>query len=456
MQLRRNLLILILLIGVFPLKSYSQKDTAAISFKLLLSAYNNSIDSAIYYLKQGADPNYRDDHGQTALFYAVQNNNLDMLKLLEFNGAKLNLRNYEGASPLSLAVWFGFFDVAEYLCYKGADPNNKERYAAEPLHFAAYFGYYYICDMLLFYKADVNAKTIDKNSPLHLAAINGDSSVISLLIKHKARPNVVNSVGYSPLDLAVMYNNYQAAKLLLDTLGASSDSTSNKPALLAANFADDSIVSLLTSRHFLSPFKKNNSKNPYNMALAARRYNAAKLLKPDFYSGILPFFSKVGFGVKLSFNKDDLFMENSLRISDAKYNLQFALAAGYRFKRKPVLKKISADEFYQLYERRTFIAAGMRKIFAFKGGSNIFSLFAGLDFQYHFGNYSGSDIKLQKPFALVPEAGALFSLNGVSVEISYSYRDYGLYGFSHNFFSVAAAYDLDLFTQHKKYLPEWL
>ncbi len=85
---------------------------------------------------QGADVNYADKYGKTALIFAVENNAHDTLCLLLEEGANPNLLTNQGYSALTIAAYLGNNIILQTLLNKGADPNLKQ--ARSPL-FAAVF-----------------------------------------------------------------------------------------------------------------------------------------------------------------------------------------------------------------------------------------------------------------------------------------------------------------------------
>ncbi len=68
-------------------------------------------------LKQGVNANLRnlDDHGHTALMYAAKTGNFDIVKLLIKNGADPELKNDYGETAISQARERGYENIAEYI-----------------------------------------------------------------------------------------------------------------------------------------------------------------------------------------------------------------------------------------------------------------------------------------------------------------------------------------------------
>ena len=83
-------------------------------------------------LRMGANPNSRDNHGQTPLMWAAWNKNTDVVNALVNAGADVNAENENGATPLIYAAEKGHAPMAKMLIDAGADVNamdNKKRTA---------------------------------------------------------------------------------------------------------------------------------------------------------------------------------------------------------------------------------------------------------------------------------------------------------------------------------------
>ena len=73
----------------------------------------------------GADPNYRDDDGRSALPVAVQHADWDIVPLLLDAGADPDARTSDGKPVASLAAGSGDAGILAMLLDAGADPNAK-------------------------------------------------------------------------------------------------------------------------------------------------------------------------------------------------------------------------------------------------------------------------------------------------------------------------------------------
>ena len=72
-------------------------------------------------IRHGADPNYQDDLGDSALLYAGLHRSIECIELLLKSGAKVNVKDREGRTVLYYAQREGHQDVVEYLRAKGGE-----------------------------------------------------------------------------------------------------------------------------------------------------------------------------------------------------------------------------------------------------------------------------------------------------------------------------------------------
>ncbi len=153
-------------------------------------------------LKKGADPNAKNEYGNTPLHEAAFRGHVDVARLLLEHGADPNIQSKNGLTPLHEAASHGHFDVVELLLEHGADPNIKDKYGNTPLHKAASEGHVNVVKLLLEHGADPNIQNKDGWTPLHYAALLGHVDVVRLLLEHGADPTVKDGRWKTPLDLA--------------------------------------------------------------------------------------------------------------------------------------------------------------------------------------------------------------------------------------------------------------
>jgi ankyrin repeat protein len=76
----------------------------------------------------GADVNYQDENGYTALMYSIFEDNIVMLKTLIKNGADVNYEDYCGRTALMMAISSVNYhkkSMIKRLIQAGSDVNHK-------------------------------------------------------------------------------------------------------------------------------------------------------------------------------------------------------------------------------------------------------------------------------------------------------------------------------------------
>ena len=137
----------------------------------------------------GADPNYRDDDGRSALPVAVKHADWEIVPLLLDAGADPNARTADGEPVASLAVGSGDAAILAMLLDAGADPNARGESGIAVLVPAAIAGDAEIVRLLLDAGADPNTLAEQDLSVLAIAVDRGNTEVVRLLLDAGADPN---------------------------------------------------------------------------------------------------------------------------------------------------------------------------------------------------------------------------------------------------------------------------
>jgi len=103
---------------------------------LHLAALQSKLDLMDHLLKQGADPNYRDDNGVAALHLAANGPSPAGVEKLLAAGADVNARGHAGTTALITAASNGYARTARALIAAGADPNLQDRSGASAVSWA--------------------------------------------------------------------------------------------------------------------------------------------------------------------------------------------------------------------------------------------------------------------------------------------------------------------------------
>jgi len=165
-----------------------------------------------------ADPNRTNRDGDTPLHKAVEYayHQIDwkkswdykpycnIVKLLLNHSANPNMRGQDGKVPLH---WLSSDCVTSLLLKARADPDIQDEYGNAPLHLSCAYKFpnkhlLSGTNMLLEAGANPNIQNRDKVTPLHLAAQNNDVYFLKQLLAAQANPNIRDAVGKTPLHYA--------------------------------------------------------------------------------------------------------------------------------------------------------------------------------------------------------------------------------------------------------------
>lgn len=103
--------------------------------QLLESAAKHDKWSVEYYLEKGADIDYRNENGETALLWAASGGNEEMVKFLIEKGADVNSSDNTGKTVLMEAVEYGHFGTVRSLIKNGADVDAKDKKGRKAIDF---------------------------------------------------------------------------------------------------------------------------------------------------------------------------------------------------------------------------------------------------------------------------------------------------------------------------------
>uniref|UniRef100_A0A3B4ZQD0 Protein phosphatase 1 regulatory subunit n=1 Tax=Stegastes partitus TaxID=144197 RepID=A0A3B4ZQD0_9TELE len=228
----------------------------------LAACSSGDTEEVLRMLDRGADINYANVDGLTALHQACIDDNVDMVTFLVEHGASINQPDNEGWIPLHAAASCGYLDIAEYLISQGANVGvvNSEgetpldiaeeeameellqneinrqgvdieaarkeeervmlrdarqwlnsgqiqdvRHAKSggtALHVAAAKGYVEVLKLLIQAGYDVNIKDYDGWTPLHAAAHWGKEEACRILVENLCDMDLINKMGQTPFDVA--------------------------------------------------------------------------------------------------------------------------------------------------------------------------------------------------------------------------------------------------------------
>ncbi|NXM34357.1 MYPT1 phosphatase, partial [Oxyruncus cristatus] len=236
----------------------------------LAACSSGDTEEVLRLLERGADINYANVDGLTALHQACIDDNVDMVKFLVENGANINQPDNEGWIPLHAAASCGYLDIAEYLISQGAHVGAVNSEGDTPLDIAEEEA----MEELL--QNEVNRQGVDIESArkeeerimlrdarqwlnsghindvrhaksggtaLHVAAAKGYTEVLKLLIQAHYDVNIKDYDGWTPLHAAAHWGKEEACRILVENL--CDMEAVNKVGQTAFDVADEDILGYL-------------------------------------------------------------------------------------------------------------------------------------------------------------------------------------------------------------------
>ena len=107
--------------------------------ELIWAAKRNNADEIKKLIENGADVEFTDDEGVTALIYAAQGGNVEAIKILIEKGADIEAKDKHGCTALVYAAQFNNTDAIITLIENGADIGAKDKDGRGALRYAAQF-----------------------------------------------------------------------------------------------------------------------------------------------------------------------------------------------------------------------------------------------------------------------------------------------------------------------------
>uniref|UniRef100_H2Z5E7 Uncharacterized protein n=1 Tax=Ciona savignyi TaxID=51511 RepID=H2Z5E7_CIOSA len=213
----------------------------------LAACSSGDLDEVQVLLDKGADINFANVDGLTALHQACIDGNLDVVEFLVEHGTDIDQQDNEGWTPLHAAASCGFMDIARYLVDNHANVAAVNSEGEVPLDIAE------DDEMLEFLQQEIDNQGLDVESArneeqetmiadakqylnsmhngdmpsiyrhpksgataLHVAAAKGYIDVIRLLLQSGMDVNLRDNDGWTPLHAASHWSQQEAAKLLAD------------------------------------------------------------------------------------------------------------------------------------------------------------------------------------------------------------------------------------------------
>ena len=335
----------------------------------------------LYFMKKlltaGANVNQLPDNEISALQSAVVSNRIETVKFLIENGATVNTRDRRGDSPLLSAAQTNNPAMIRLLLESGARVNDSDDYGSTAIHYAAAFGNDSLVEFLIDFGADFNIKEIQGFTPLMVATSQNFNSTAELLLSYGADLNAVNKEGYSALTIAILNGNTYLAELFL------------------LNGADGNLLSRKAKDHWY--FSKGTGK-----------YMRKVLRESDVKRNLLPVFGDWAAGMKFGLTENHFSTSIIFGVKETKYNFWIQTAFGLTPFVYSSFTEIN-EKTYQFWKRNYRLSIETDKYVAFVNTyKKEWGIFVGVNAEYDFGTYRGTNYKPDSEFNMLPVGGVFW------------------------------------------------
>lgn len=152
-----------------------------INLMLLNAVTKNRLVMAKILISEGANVNFKDQFGKSALILATNEGNEELVKILLDQNADVNVSNTGGWTPLMLASWYNFEGIVKLILSKDLDVNIKGNRGQAALMYAVSRDYRKIAQLLIERGANGSIQDDNGNTALVIAQRNGFLEIVKML-----------------------------------------------------------------------------------------------------------------------------------------------------------------------------------------------------------------------------------------------------------------------------------
>ncbi len=188
---------------------------------------NGNKGVAIALLKKGGiNVNYRDDDGNSPIFYASMKGAKELVKLLLEKEADVSLANNTDKYPIHAAAQGGNREIMEMLIENGADVNEADKSSMVPLTYAILAKKTEAAKYLILKGADLRIKDQDGKSPINYIETVGMLGLIEFYPADII--NEADNVGNRPIHRCCINNQSEILKEILKSEKVDKDARDGK------------------------------------------------------------------------------------------------------------------------------------------------------------------------------------------------------------------------------------
>ena len=157
----------------------------------------------------------KDSNGDTILHYAAKQDLYKAIPFLVGKGAAIDAADNSGETPLHQAVKSNAIRSVQELLKLGASASARDAMSNTPLHDAVLWGSRSCMEVLIAGGAAIDPRDAAGETPLYLSVRKNNKSALEFLLGKGADPNARDTDGVSPLAAAVKIGSGDLARTLL-------------------------------------------------------------------------------------------------------------------------------------------------------------------------------------------------------------------------------------------------
>ncbi|TNN06069.1 SH3 and multiple ankyrin repeat-containing protein [Schistosoma japonicum] len=191
---------------------------------------NDPREMILQLVNAGAHLDYRDSDTMTALHRAAICGNLKAIEVFLELGQNPNVRDKHNLTPLYYACSEDIKpECIQRLLFDHAILGVTDDKGRQEIHQACLNGRVKTLRQLIIYGADLNAQVENHNTPLHLCVLADEMECMQMLLSCGASPTIMNSSGQTPYELAILIERMNLAKILQNFDEKSVEGINQKP-----------------------------------------------------------------------------------------------------------------------------------------------------------------------------------------------------------------------------------